>query len=269
MTTSEPDSPSPVPRPIAVQLWSVRDLAERDVAGVLRAIANIGYLGVEPFGLHGLRPSRLRGIIDDLGLEIGSAHAPFPAGSDAERILDEQQELGAPAIAWSLEPEEFESEELIARGAERVNEGVANAARRGIRVAYHNHQAEFARSFGGRTAYELLLDHLSPETLIELDIYWTRLGGDEPARVARDLGSRLRFLHVKDGPVTSPNDSMVAVGRGRLDIPAVLNANPSVAWHIVELDRCDGPIIDALNDSYAYLVGNGLSTGRTPISSLN
>jgi sugar phosphate isomerase/epimerase len=237
-------------------------LAERDVAGVLRAISDIGYLGVEPFGLHGLKPSRLRGIIDDLGLEICSAHAPFPSGPDAERILDEQTELRSPVIAWSLEMEEFASEELIARGAERVNEGVANAARYGIQVAYHNHWVEFARSFDGRTAYQLLLDYLSPEALIELDIYWTQLGGADPARIARDLGSRLRFLHVKDGPANTQNDSMVAVGRGKLDIPAVLQANSTVAWHIVELDRYDGDIIDALKDSYAYLVGNGLSAGR-------
>jgi sugar phosphate isomerase/epimerase len=262
MTTPEPASPSPIPRPVAVQLWSVRDLAERDMAGILRAISDIGYLGVEPFGLHGLKPSRLRGIIDDLGLEICSAHAPFPAGPDAERILDEQQELGSPVIAWSLEMAEFASEALIARGAERVNEGVANAARHGIRVAYHNHWAEFARSFGGRSAYQLLLDHLSPEALIELDIYWTRLGGADPARVAHDLGSGLRFLHVKDGPAGSPDDSMLAVGHGKLDIPAVLRANSAVAWHIVELDRFDGDIVDALSDSYAYLVGSRLSTGR-------
>ena len=44
--------------PIAVQLWTVRDLD--DFPGVLREISEIGYLAVEPFGLHGLRPAEFR-----------------------------------------------------------------------------------------------------------------------------------------------------------------------------------------------------------------
>jgi hypothetical protein len=55
---------------------------------------------------------------------------------------------------------------------------------------------------------------------------------------------------------------MVAVGKGSLDIPAALSANPGVQWHIVELDRFDGDMFDALRDSYAYLVGGGYSEGR-------
>lgn len=46
---------------------------------------------------------------------------------------------------------------------------------------------------------------------------------------------------------------MVAVGQGSLDIPAILDANPSVAWHIVELDRCDTDVMTALRDSRDYL----------------
>jgi len=80
--------------------------------------------------------------------------------------------------------------------------------------------------------------------------------------VARDLGDRLRFLHVKDGPATTPEAPMVAVGQGRLDIPAILRANPSVVWHIVELDRCATDLLTALRDSHAYLVDGGFSHGQ-------
>jgi sugar phosphate isomerase/epimerase len=252
--------------PIAVQLWSVRDLAEKDLAGVLRAISEIGYVGIEPLGLHGLKPTAFRRIADDLGLQIYSSHAPFPAGSDANRILDEQKELGVSVIAWSLERDEFATELTIARGVERVNEGIVNAARYDIQIAYHNHWVEFANTVDGRTAYQVLLDKLSPEALVELDVYWTLLAGADPAGVVRDLENRVRLLHVKDGPATGPDEAMVAVGRGAVDVPAVLHANPAVRWHIVELDRCDTDIIDALRDSYAYLVGSGLSIGRVPVA---
>ena len=249
-------------RPIAVQMWSVREQAATDFPGVLRRISDIGYVGVEVFGLYGRRPADVRRLLDDLGLAVCSVHAPFPAGPDAWRILDEQRELGAPALAWSLEQDEFASADSIARGVERVNEGAANAATYGMRVAYHNHWAEFGALPDGRRPYEVLLDLLAPEVLVELDVYWTQLAGADPARVAGGLGDRLRFLHVKDGPATTPDAPMVAVGRGRLDIPAILGANPAVRWHIVELDRCDTDMLEALRDSYAYLVDGGFSAGH-------
>jgi sugar phosphate isomerase/epimerase len=93
-------------------------------------------------------------------------------------------------------------------------------------------------------------------------VYWTRLAGADPAQVARGLGDRLRLLHVKDGPATTPDAPMVAVGQGRLDIPAILRANPAVRWHIVELDRCDTDMLAALRDSYTYLVDGGFSVGQ-------
>ena len=249
-------------RPVAVQLWSVFALARADFPGVLRQISEMGFVAVETFGLHGLPPAKVRRVLDDLGLRLCSAHAPFPAGPDAHRILDEQKELGAPVIAWSLEPEEFATESSIARGVERVNTAAANARAYDLRIAYHNHSAEFALLADGRRAYDVLLERLSPDVLVELDVYWTQLAGVDPAAVVRDLGERVRFLHVKDGPATSAEDAMVPVGQGSLDIPAILAANPAVEWHIVELDRCDTDIMSALRDSYDYLVGKGLSLGR-------
>lgn len=249
-------------RPIAVQLWTVFALAQADFPGVLRKIREMGYLGVELFGLHGLEPPAVRQLLDELSLELCSAHAPFPAGPDARRILDEQSQVGAPVIAWSLEAEEFATGDSIARGVERVNEAAANAREYGLRIAYHNHWAEFSRLADGRRAYDVLLEQLDPDVLLELDVYWAALAGVDPAAVVRELGNRVRFLHVKDGPAKAPEDAMVPVGQGSLDIPAVLAANPSVAWHIVELDRCDTDMMTALRSSYDYLVGHSFSLGR-------
>ncbi|MER7250419.1 sugar phosphate isomerase/epimerase [Kribbella sp. NPDC000426] len=237
-------------RPIGVQLWSVYTLD--DFPGVLRQLSEMGYAGVEAFGLHGLSPYVVRHLLDDLGLELFSSHAPFPAGSDARRILDEQSELGAPVLAWSLEADEFATEESIARGVERVNEGVANANAYGMQLAYHNHSSEFSRLADGRRAYDVLLEKLSPDVLLELDVYWAAVAGADPAAVVREYGDRVRFLHLRDGPAKTADDTMVALGQGSLDIPAILDANPSVAWHIVELDRC-ADVMTALRESFDYL----------------
>jgi sugar phosphate isomerase/epimerase len=248
--------------PIGVQMYTLSDQAAADLPGVLRRISELGYAGVEMYGQFDIAPADLRKLMADLGLRFSSAHVPFPAGRDARKILDTQAELGVPAIAWSLEADEFASVDAIARGVERVNEGAVNARDYGIRLAYHNHEAEFANKFDGRTAHDVLLELAEPDVLVELDMYWAAVGGADPAAVLHALGERVRFVHVKDGPAKSRADMMVAVGKGSLDIPAALSANPGVQWHIVELDRFDGDMFDALRDSYAYLVGGGYSEGR-------
>lgn len=238
-------------RPIGVQLWSVFTLD--DFPGVLRQLSEMGYAGVEAFGLHELSPTAVRQLLDDLGLELFSSHAPFPAGPDAQRILDEQSQLGAPVLAWSLEAEEFATEDSIARGVERVNEGAANAKAYGMQIAYHNHWSEFSRLADGRRAYDVLQERLSPDVLLELDVYWAAVAGADPPAVVREYGDRVRFLHLRDGPAKTAEDAMVALGQGSLDIPAILDANPSVAWHIVELDHCDTDVMTALRESFDYL----------------
>ncbi|GIH15932.1 sugar phosphate isomerase/epimerase family protein [Rugosimonospora africana] len=274
-----------MPPGIAAQLWTFHDLAAKDLEGVLTRISELGYLAVEPLGLHGREPAKVRALLDSLGMTLSSAHAPFPAGPDATRILDENAELGATTLVWSLEREEFDSPEAIARGVERINEGAERAAAYGMTIGYHNHFAEFANVFGdwsgsprgarraepdwsnGQSAYDILLDLLDPRVVIELDMYWAQLGGADPAQVIRGLGDRVRFLHVKDGPAQTNEDYMVPVGQGSVDIPAALRASESVRWHIVELDRSRMDMFTALQQSYQYLVGNGLSRGRIPAGS--
>jgi len=43
--------------------------------------------------------------------------------------------------------------------------------------------------FGGRRAYDLLLELLDDRVLIELDAYWALLGGADPAEILTRLGT--------------------------------------------------------------------------------
>jgi sugar phosphate isomerase/epimerase len=267
-----PAPPAGGKRPgLAVMMYTVLEQARADLEGTLARLAEIGYQGIETYGLvEHFGAARVRRAIDAAGLQLTSAHAPFPAGERAERILDENAELGAGVLVWSMEGAEFDSPETITRGLQRVNEAAERAAARGMRIAYHNHFAEFARSFDGRQAYDLLLEQLDDRVLVELDAYWAVLGGADAAEVLTRLGDRVRFIHVKDGPGASAgrlpasyyDDVMVPVGEGQIDWVRVLTTPSGLRWHIVELERLDVDTFEALERSYAYLVGHGLSVGK-------
>ena len=63
--------------PVAVQVYSVREDAEKDFAGTMKKIKEIGYDGVELAGLYGLEPAAIKAAIEDAGLVALSAHVPF------------------------------------------------------------------------------------------------------------------------------------------------------------------------------------------------
>jgi sugar phosphate isomerase/epimerase len=250
-------------RPLAVMAYSVLEQATADLDGTLARVAEIGYLGIETYGIvERFGPRRVKEAVDASGLELISAHTPFPAGAEAERILDDAEELGAPVLVWSMEREEFDSPAAITAGLQRVNEAAERAAARGMSVAYHNHFAEFSNVFDGRQAYDLLLEQLDPRVLVELDAYWAVMGGSDPAEVLERLGERARFVHIKDGPAISyEDDVMVPIGEGRIDWSRALTAPSGLRWHIVELERLHVDTFDALAASYRHLVGAGLSSG--------
>ena len=55
----------------------------------------------------------------------------------------------------------------------------------------------------------------------EIDTYWTKVGGADPAAVVAGFGSRARLLHLKDGPADGPDAPMTALGAGSMDLPAI------------------------------------------------
>jgi sugar phosphate isomerase/epimerase len=248
--------------PIAVQLYTLRREAQRDLAGALERIAAIGYLGVETAGLHGMRAEEFRARLDDLGLAVASAHVPLPVGPDAERLLDQQQMIDNHVlVVAALEPEHFVSVTAIERAAERLNEAAQNVRRRGMILGYHNHWWEFTASAAVPDPMTAFVARLDAAIFLEVDIYWLRVSGVDPAAALSRLRNRIRLVHVKDGPCTQ-TDPMTAVGSGAVDVPCALAAVPNPAWHIVELDDCAGDAFDAVEASYRYLVDGGFSRGR-------
>jgi sugar phosphate isomerase/epimerase len=251
------------PPPVAVQLYSVREQAQEAFAAVLEQIGAMGYVGVEVAGFHGRTPDEVRDAATGAGLRIASAHVFWAGESEFAAALDEHAELGCDTVVLPfLAPDAFVDLDAIAHAAELVNTALDLATERGFTLGYHNHWWELESVIDGRPALLHLFDRLDPRVVAEVDIYWVRVGGRDPAQIVDELGERARLLHVKDGPADVPESAMVAVGDGAIDVPGVLAAAPHAQWHIVELDICETNMLEAIARSRDYLVEHHLSTGR-------
>jgi sugar phosphate isomerase/epimerase len=249
--------------PPALQLYTVREQLAADRAGTLGQIAAMGYHAVEPFNVLD-DPGGLAADLAAAGLVACSMHAA-PTAGQAEAVIQAARTLGTDTVIVPyVPPPAFAGADGVQAVATELNAMAARLAGHGLRLGYHNHDFELATIVRGRPALEVLAGALDDSVLLEVDTYWAAVGGqDVPALLGR-LGDRVRYLHVKDGPVTK-DDPMTAVGAGRMPLAEILAAGRSAEWHVVELDCCATDMMTAVAASRAWLTGDrGVPGGRPP-----
>lgn len=249
-------------KPIALQLYTVRDALAEDWLGTLARIAEIGYTGVETAGFD-YAPSAAAAIAElkRLGLHVTSAHAPLPTRDNIAELAALTLASGSDRIICAgTGAEQFGTSADIAERIATFNIANVLAKAHGLRFGLHNHWWEFA-TVDGRLAFDTLLGGLDDDIFLELDTYWIQTANVDAANYVAQQAPRTPLLHIKDGPATL-NGAMVAVGKGVMDVPGVIAAAHSAEWLIVELDRCATDMLTAVAESYAYLVGNGLARGN-------
>ncbi len=250
-------------KPVSVQLYSLRAEAATDFVGVLKRLAKVGYCGVEPAGFHNLSAQEFRNIVDELGMKVSSAHGVCPISMPVQQAVDTAGILGIDTLCSGFWISDFATLEAIKATAEKVTKAIEAIEPFGLKLMLHNHWAEF-EVVDGRLAYDWFAE-LCPKALFEIDTYWaSNFGANNPAEQVAKFRARTPFLHLKDGPLTH-DVPMVAVGSGKMDIPAVVKAaDPQVLrWLVVELDECATDMFQAVEDSYHYLVNNGLGAGAS------
>jgi sugar phosphate isomerase/epimerase len=224
---------------IALQMYTVRENAGRDMLGTLRQLFEMGYRAVEFAGYGGLSATELRAVLDEYGLRAVGAHVPFEEWTEPERVLADLHILGCShAAVPMMSPEHRESEAAVARVAEELNRLGEACEREGVAFSYHNHDFEFA-PLGDATAWDVLMRETDPRLVgLELDVNWARYAGVDPEPLIRDLADRISLLHLKD---MAPDDerSDALVGEGTMPWNELLAAGEAagVDWYIVEQDH--------------------------------
>jgi sugar phosphate isomerase/epimerase len=238
---------------LSLQLYTVREAIAADLPGTLQRIADIGFTQVEVWAFVD-RFAEYQTALAASGLTAPTAHAKL-LGQDLDQIFSAARELGVQTVIDPhIDNARWASPESIAEIAAELNAAAVTAATYGLAVGYHNHEFELEIVHDGVPALEIFASHLDDAVLLELDTYWAAVGGQDVVELLGRLGSRVQFLHVKDGPLTKDDKEQLAVGAGRMPVAAILAAAPT-ALRVVELDDFDGDVFDAVRDSYDFLAG--------------
>ena len=201
-----------------LQMYSVRDVTEKDLYGALKQVAELGYENVEFAGFFGHSGEEVAGWLKELGLRTSGTHTGI-------NLLDEEnmaetiachKALGCTKlIVPGVGPKtQAEVDEVLAKM--RKYQEILKAE--GITLGYHNHSHEFVPIEGGPT----IMDRMFNETdlMLELDTYWVYNAKEDPIAWMEKVhaAGRLGVIHIKDG---YDNGEGMPLGKGTAPVQAV------------------------------------------------
>lgn len=242
--------------PVALQLYTVREQLKDDFAGTVRDVAEMGYTGVELAGYGGLSGRELRRLLDDLGLRVAGDHVSLDRlENQLGAALDFAQEIGNQYVVCPFVPEGRRKDaDGWRQFAATLNEIGRQVTDRGLHFCYHNHAFEFT-PMDGSNGFALLYDNTDARNVqMELDMFWAKKGGDDPAAILRRYPGRCPIVHLKD-MTGDAEQTFAEVGEGVLDFNPVFAAAATggVEWYVVEQDRCRRPPLESAQLSLRHL----------------
>jgi sugar phosphate isomerase/epimerase len=271
-----------------VQMYMVAAEFKKDPAGTLAQLKAIGYGYVEAFAMAITNMGEFKKMVGDAGLGCPSGHFAF-GFMPTEKVLDDAAALGVHYVVSSvLPPQQPNSDDLkngnpgaimqmmnhltaddFKRMAAMANEIGESAKKRGLELAYHNHNVEFRKLQDGKTGYEILLRETDPGLVkLEVDAGWVAAGGADPAALIAANAERVKLIHFKDfSTVTPPINELgpaagghiVDLGTGVAPLRAAYEAARKAGTEYFIADH-DPPFhgktaLEAAKVDYAYVAG--------------
>jgi sugar phosphate isomerase/epimerase len=227
--------------PVALQVYSIREDAEKDFVKAMQEVKNMGYDGVELAGLYGYTPEKVRDILKEVGLVPISAHVAYQEfKNDMKKTAENYATIGCQyvAIPYLLEDQRYGSE--FFEGFMADIPAIAKACHEaGIILMYHNHDFEFLKTADGEYILDYMFRIYGKEVWqVELDTCWTKVAGEDPATYMKKYEGRLPVVHLKDYNGGDPLEFR-AVGHGVVNFVSILDQAVAGGsnWLVVEQDR--------------------------------
>ena len=200
-----------------VQMYSVRDITENDLAGALKAVGKLGYTNVEFAGFFDHSADEICKFMEDAGVKICSTHSDWKAlyPDKIDETIAYHKAIGNKN--YIIPGASLGTLEKLDEFVRVVNPAQEKLAANGISLAFHNHSVEFETKYWGSSIHTELEKRTALD--FQIDTYWAFNAGVDPIVLCDRLKDRIKTIHLKDGFVGGRG---VALGEGHAPVEKVL-----------------------------------------------
>ncbi len=256
-------SPAAKAKRIGLQLYSLREAMGQDPKATLTAIAEMGYTELETANyangqVYGMAPAEFRTFVEGLGMKVSSTHTGGPRLSgeiDEAQItawwtqcIADHKAMGCRYIIVPSPPMRIgDTIDSIQPVCDYFNKVGAMCTAAGIKFGFHNHSREFNMIEGVRWM-DYVIEHTNPaDVCFELDVYWAKEGGVDPAAYITKYAGRFPLLHIKDVDIIGAS--------GQIDFEPIFNAAYAQGMqdYYVEVEQYPMPAEVCVQRSFDFL----------------
>jgi len=237
--------------PVGLELYSVRDELKKDPENTVRAVAKMGYQDVEFYAPYlewsEAQAKQMRKLLDELGIHCYSTHndEDFFSDSKIQKARDLNKILGSKymVLAWSDPKPSLDAWKKV---AETLNNAAEKLAPAGLKVGYHNHDAEW-KPVEGKRPIEVIATNTKRSVMLQLDVGTCLEAGADPVAWIKANPGRIRSIHCKDWSPDPNVGYKTLFGEGKADWKGIFHAAENgggVEFYLIEQEGSRYPELE-------------------------
>jgi sugar phosphate isomerase/epimerase len=238
--------------PIGLQLYSVRDDCKKDLPGTLKAVAEMGYDGVEFAGYYDYTAKQLRKMLDDVGLVCCGTHIGLATllGDELPKTIEFNRELGNRFLICPGLPEERRNSRAAWREtAQLFNQIAEQLEGTGMLTGYHNHWVEFS-PMDGELPWDTFFGNTRADIVMQIDTGNAMHGGADPIPFLVRYPGRAITVHLKEySKGRGQGYDAATIGEGDVrwaEFFELCETTGKTEWYIVEQENYDKPPLECV-----------------------
>lgn len=204
---------------VGLEMYSVRQEMAKDIFTPVRTVAKMGYECVEFFGPYYNwtvdQAKEVRKLLDDLKIKCLSTHNANTnlLPENIQKAIELNKILGSTYIVMASAGRVEPTEDGWKKVAGVLTKAAEITKAAGLKVGYHNHQAEW-RLVGGQKPLEIIARNTPPGVMLQLDVGTCVETGNDPVAWIKANKGRINSIHCKDYSKKAGEGYRVLFGEG-------------------------------------------------------
>ncbi len=235
---------------VGIIMGTARGIMQNGVEEGLIKLKDLGIKHLEGTGARNMNRVEYKKLLDKYGFDIVASGVNFDKleNADSIKVIIENLKFFEAEYAvcyWIPHKGDDFTFADMERGVQVFNKAGKQFAEAGISLVYHPHGYEFRPYSGPGTMFDYLMEKTDSRYVnFQMDVFWIRNPGQNPAALLRKYKGRFPLTHLKDrmiGSIDNLNgrqdkERNVVLGQGDVNIAEVMKAakESGVKYHLIE-----------------------------------